>query len=468
VNALGSFVDADELYYSFSYLSPKSSRRDVIGAMHNSLMDEFQKCLQPFELHAKSSTLPLPRRREAEYFAKLILDSSYVVKTHTHMVTLYRTLSNPQNNVNVVYVELIKFLDKVERTVNNHITHPDLAAIKVNINTELYILHKLFLAEAQMAMNHQFRETIFNIYQSRADLLTWKARLDQDLHSIPNKSSTPSSSSSSSSTSIAASLPASAMNAHLKIPMFVWLNDFINAMHSKMTLFFYKPLWRQERLTGQADMKALVQKLDVPYPFIIETFCQKTDCAFFCLILEAEGLTYSPDGYECPDPLETEPEPLTGMKLYPVIFSIPYIDEVPLPVSHAGTPAGLSPASSTASFSASSPQSQSSSHSGPTPSPDTHLLGEHVPSIVVLMQDHMEELNQLKPRPTSIYFSKKAPDPGITYVMFKVSQKVTAVAVYRRKIKTDDSTDTSLVELRGVLTMHLRNLRVFAKLVPKD
>lgn len=460
VNAMGTFVDADELYYHFSYLSPKNARRDTLGAMHYSLMEEFQKCLQPFELHAKSSTLPLPRRKEAEYFAKLILDASYVVKTHIQMMSLYRTLSTPQSNL--VSVELIKFLDKIERQVNTHVTHPELANIKTNINTELFILHKLFLAEAQMTMNHQFRETIFNIYQSRADLVTWKARLDRD-----------------------GGKPA--QNPHLKIPVYLWLNEFINAMLAKMTLLFYKPLWRQERLIGHVDMRANVSKLELAYPNMIESFFQKTDCNFFCLVLEAEGLPgYSPDGYVCPDPTEPEPEPLTGMKLYPIIYSIPYIDEVPLPVStfpssastsssstlpatHASFSAS-SASSSQASSSSASSQPYSTAPSGPFPFSDTRLLGEHLPSIVVLLQDNSEELAQFKPKPISVWFGneKNQHDPGITYYLFKVTTKVTAVCVYKRRVKEGDSTDSQVCAVAAGLTAHLRNLRVYAKLIPRE
>lgn len=449
VNALGTFVDADELYYHFAYLSNKNLRRDTLGAMHYSLMEELQKVLQPFELHAKSSTLPLPRRKEAEFFAKLILDTSYIVKTHSHMVTLYRTLSNPQSSV--VYVELIKFLDKVERQVNAHITHPALANIKININTELFILHKLFLAEAQMTLNHQFRETIFNIYQSRADLLTWKSRMDRD----GGKASS---------------------NLHMKIPLYLWLNEFINTMLAKSTLFFYRPLWRQERLTGHTDMRANVSKLELQYPHMIENFFQKTDCTYFCLVLEAEGLQYySPDGYVCPDPTGEPPEPLSGMKLYPVIYSIPYIDETPLPL---GAMASSSPLPAHQSFSASSisssspapSQSQHLTISGPSPHPDSKLLAEHLPSIVVLLQDNSEELALFKPKPISIWYGSHSntSDPGVTYYLFKVSAKVTAVVVYRKKVKVDDYTDLAVTELKGVLTSHLRNSRVFAKLVPKD
>lgn len=451
MNALGTFVDADELYYNFTYLSPKNVRRDALGAMHSSLMDEFQKCLQPFELHAKSSTLPLPRRREAEYFAKLILDSSYVVKTHTHMVTLYRTLANPQANIQ--YVELIKFLDKVERQVNNHVTHPDLANIKVNINTELYILHKLFLAEAQMMLNHQFRETLFNIYQSRADLLTWKSRMERD-----------------------GGKPAS--NPYAKLPLYLWLSEFIGTMLSKATLFFFKPLWREERMTGAPDMRSQVARLDCPFPLWIESFCAKTDCTFFCLVLHAEGMTsYSPDGYECPDPslAEIEPEPLTGMKSYPVIFSVPYIDEVPLPTAGLIVPP-ISASSTTSSFSAGSKEpssaaslSAASSSSGPIPSTDTHLIPEHLPSIVILLEDNVEELNLFKPKPLIVHYaSRKAQDPGVSYALFRVAQKITAVAVFKRKIKPDDSTDTMLTELRGALTSNVRNARLFSRLIPKD
>jgi hypothetical protein len=445
--------------------------------MHYSLMEEFQKVIQPFELHAKSSTLPLPRRKEAEFFAKLILDTSYIVKTHSHMVTLYRTLSNPQTSL--VYVELIKFLDKVERQVNNHITHPELANIKININTELFIIHKLFLAEAQMTMNHQFRETIFNIYQSRADLLTWKSRMDRDATSNGvgvggggaggggggggNKQS-------------------QVQMSHLKIPLYLWLNEFINSMLCKMTLFFYKPLWRQERLTGHTDMRANVSKLELQYPHMIESFFQKTDCAFFCLVLEAEGLQgYSPDGYVCPDPTETESEPLNGMKLYPVIYSIPYIDDTPLPYaatssSPMATHQSISGPSSSASSSLASSSSSSSSQpqnltaSGPNPFPDSRLLSEHLPSIVVLMQDNTDELNQFKQKPLAVWFGAGASttDPGITYYLFKVSPKVTAVVVYRRKIKADDSTDTAVGDLRNMLSSSLRNFRIYSKLVPKD
>jgi hypothetical protein len=451
VNALGTFVDADELYYHFSYLSAKNARRDTLGAMHISLMDELQKVLQPFELHAKSSTLPLPRRKEAEFFAKLILDTTYIVKTHSHMVSLYRTLSNPQSNL--VYVELIKFLDKIERQVNAHITHPELANIKININTELFILHKLFLAEAQMTLNHQFRETIFNIYQSRADLHTWKSRMDRD-----------------------GGKPAS--NLHLKIPLYQWLNEFINAMLAKSTFLFYKPLWRQERLTGHTDMRANVSRLELQYPHFVENFFQRTDCTFFCLVLEAEGLQgYSPDGYVCPDPTEPEPEPLSGMKLYPVIYSIPYIDEVPLP--QGASPASSSGAAPHQSFSASSSsssssasQSQSLSHapSGPNPQVENKLLAEHLPSIVVLLQDNSEDLALFKPKPLCVWFGlNSAPnDPGITYYLFKISPKVTAVAVYRKKIKPDDSTDLAVTDLRNSLFSHLRNSKIYSKLLPKE
>jgi len=474
---MGTFVDADELYYHFSYLSPKNIRRDTLGAMHYSLMEEFQKCLQPFELHAKSSTLPLPRRKEAEYFAKLILDASYIVKTHIQMMSLYRTLSSPQSNL--VYVELIKFLDKIERQVNTHVTHPELANIKTNINTELFILHKLFLAEAQMTMNHQFRETIFNIYQSRADLVIWKTRLDRE-GGKPGQ------------------------NPHLKIPVYLWLNEFINTMLAKMTLIFYKPLWRQERLTGHVDMRANVSKLELAYPNMIEGFFQKTDCNFFCLVLEAEGLSgYSPDGYVCPDPTDLEPEQLAGMKLYPILYSIPYIDEVPLPSSSfssfstsssfssssttssssssSGTPSShqsfsatsvMTPSSSATvtSSSASSQAPHPTTASGPFPFSDTRLLGEHLPSIVVLLEDNAEELAQFRPRPVCVWFGNERAqhDPGITYYLFKVTPKVTAVCVYKRRIKEGDSTDTHVCEVASALTAHLRNLRVYSKLIPRE
>lgn len=420
--------------------------------MHSALLEELQKCLQPFELHAKTSTLPLPRRKEAEYFAKLISDTSHIVLTHKHMMTLYRLLSNPPSTPN--YVELIKFLEKVERQVHTHITHPVLENIKVNINTELFILHKLFLAEAQMSMNHQFRETLFNVYQSRADLHTWKSRMDRDYGS--QASQAPSSMLSFTSNR-------SSTLSYLKIPLYIWLNEFVNSMLAKMTFFFYKPLWRQERLTGTPDMRALVTRLDSPFSAHVEQFCAKTDCTFFCLVLEAEGLeSYSPDGYVCPEE-GAEAEPLTGMKLYPVIFSVPFIDDTPLPGA-----AGVSAATNTLSLSSSSSSSSSSQiqGSGPIPHPDTRLQAEHQPSIVVLLQDNLDELNAWKPRPLCVTYASR--DDATTYYLFKVSPKVTAGIVYKRKVKADDSTDSAVMDLKNFLTSSLRNARIFSRLVPKE
>lgn len=422
--------------------------------MHSALLEELQKCLQPFELHAKTSTLPLPRRKEAEYFAKLISDTSHIILTHRHMMTLYKLLSNPSSTQNPV--ELIKFLEKVERQVNSHITHPVLDNIKININTELFILHKLFLAEAQMTMNHQFRETLFNVYQSRADLHTWKSRMDRDYGSQASNSSTSSMLSFSSNRSSPLS--------YLKIPLYIWLNEFVNTMLAKMTLFFYKPLWRQERLTGAPDMRALVTRLESPFPAHIEQFCAKTDCTFFCLVLEAEGLeNYSPDGYVCPEE-NAESEPLIGMKLYPIIFSVPFIDDVPLPgASGSNFSSGNALSLSSSSSSSSSSQIQAS---GPIPNPDSRLQSEHLPSIVVLMQDNADELNSWKPRPLCVTYASR--DDATTYYLFKVSPKITACIVYKRKVKAEDSTDSAVLDLKNFLTTSLRNVRIFSKIVPKD
>lgn len=451
-------MDADELYYHFAYLSLRNSRKDTLGLMHSALLEELQKCLQPFDLHAKTSTLPLPRRKEAEYFAKLISDTSHIIVTHRHMMGLYRLLSNPTQTIN--YVELIKFLEKVERQVHTHITHPVLENIKININTELFILHKLFLAEAQMTMNHQFRETLFNVYQSRADLHTWKSRMDREYGSQANNSS------GSSMLSFASNRNSNL--SYLKIPLYIWLNEFVNTLLGKMTLFFYKPLWRQERLTGTPDMKALAMRMESAYPNTIEQFCFKTDCTFFCLVLEAEGLeSYSPDGYICPEE-NSEAEPLTGMKLYPIIFSVPYLDDTPLPgTSGAGSSTNNPLTLSSSSSSSSSSQIQAS---GPIPNPDSRLQAEHLPSIVVLLQDNIDELNAWKPRPLCVTYagSRESKDDATTYYLFKVSPKVTAAIVYKRKVKADDSTDSAVLDLKNYLSSHLRNHRIFSKLVPKE
>lgn len=440
--------------------------------MHAALLEELQKCLQPFELHAKTSTLPLPRRKEAEYFAKLILDTSYIVKTHTHMVTLYRTLSNPQSSLQ--YVELIKFLEKVERQVHTHITHPVLENIKTNINTELFILHKLFLAEAQMTINHQFRETLFNIYQSRADLHTWKSRMEASLSAYTSNSSGQSAVTSSSSAGFWGRNISQSALAYTKIPLYIWLSEFVNAMLSKMTLFFYKPLWRQERLTGTVDMRNHIARLDSPYPQLIETFCQKTECTFFCLVLEAEGIDggYSPDGYVCPDD-SIEQEPLTGMKLFPVIFSIPYIDDPQSTTPHHLT--GATSSMNSVSFGSSSASSSSQTNqsnttaSGPLPQTESRLIGEHLPSIVVLLQDNIDELNTSRQRPICVtYAGTSANDYGTTYYLFKVSPKITAALVFKRRIKIDDSTDSAVVDLKNVLTSNLKNIKIFSRIVPKD
>lgn len=139
-----------------------------------------------------------------------------------------------------------------------------------------------------------------------------------------------------------------------RIVLVGWLQSFHIGLNSKMGLYFYNIFQRQERELG-LDIRGLMTRLEINYPLVLESFCQRVQCKQTLVVFEGAGLARNSldlDGYACPvhfavpgsglPPGASEPpsglgsveesydneddQPMMGLKSYPAIFSYPATD----------------------------------------------------------------------------------------------------------------------------------------------
>jgi hypothetical protein len=109
-------------------------------------------------------TVSKQQREDALFFSRLIQELTSVVRVRSQLISVYRTLSNFK--VVPAYRDIISFLEKLELQVQSQIALNILDGVRFNMNSELYILHKLLLCQVKIS-DHQFKDTVFNMHQVR-------------------------------------------------------------------------------------------------------------------------------------------------------------------------------------------------------------------------------------------------------------------------------------------------------------
>lgn len=132
--------------------------------MYQSVLDELAKALHIFDGLGRNGTISKQQREDSLFFSRLIQELTHVIKARSQLISVYRTLSNFK--VIPGYKEIISFLEKLEVQVQSQIALPILDGVKFNVNSELYILHKLLLCQVKIS-DHQFKDTVFNMHQAR-------------------------------------------------------------------------------------------------------------------------------------------------------------------------------------------------------------------------------------------------------------------------------------------------------------
>lgn len=130
--------------------------------MYQSVLDELAKALLAFDGLSRNMTISKVQREDSLFFSRLIQELTSIVKVRSQLIAVYRTLSNFK--IIPAYKDIISFLEKLELQVQSHIALPILDGVKFNMNSELYILHKLLLCQLKIS-EHQFKDTVFNMHQ---------------------------------------------------------------------------------------------------------------------------------------------------------------------------------------------------------------------------------------------------------------------------------------------------------------
>lgn len=366
----------DHIYYNLSFLEHKFLRRDHLQSSYQSICNDFEKGLLPLKALSEESNPLSHQRTEANYFVKFIHDITTIVYVRGEMVSIYRKLANAKDKID--YPEIVLKLEDLESTVGEDTFHPLLKVMRFNVKSELYIFHKLILAQIQMS-NYVLKETILNLHDSKADLVQWKTKLEERDE-----------------------------KTKMRLPLYIWLNHFYASLLSKTTLLFNRIFESYDKETKPGHINF---ENGVNYIHMIESFCQKTECKNFFVILNASELSKANlNGYACPCEFDEEQETLTGLKSWPHIYSYP----------------------------------------------DSECT--QWPSIISLLLDTSQELENLK-NPLTYY----DPTINITYNLIQIDEKLFIACLFSRDTRKNES----ITEFLTNIADHLKNLKIFERLTTK-
>ena len=297
---LGSLVQlagAEKQYLALSFLQPRTSvflrKEQPLKSMYQNIHHD---CKHVMEVES------------GKWLGKVAEVVAKVVTGRTTMVDIYERLSGfcpaPPPYQEIISV-LTSVTEEIQRRLGDCIvTTPWVTVVKYENNI---LMDFMSAASAMQAWN--FFESIMLLQRGGEMLSLW----DEMVQARETKK-----------LSFASSL-LRGVSGSLEPQLYLWLQKLKSALLSKFSLYFHTTLAQQ---TSPTEMKSLCSKLSLDQTSRLAAFQKRADAKSITVLFDATGLA-SYKGRPGYHHLEKQQSQLSGLDLFPVVYSIPQQPSLP-------------------------------------------------------------------------------------------------------------------------------------------
>ena len=377
LGSLMQLAGAEKQYLALSFLQPRSS---VFLRKEQSLKTMYQNihhdCKQVMEMES------------GKWVGKVGEVVAKVVTGRTTMVDIYERLSGfcpaPPPYREIISVLTSVTEDTKRRTGQCAVTAPWVTVVQYENNILMD-----FMSAASAMQAWSFFESIMLLQRGGELLSLW----DEIVQARETKK-----------LSFASSL-LRGVSGSMEPQLYLWLQRLKNALLSKFSLYFHTTLAQQ---TTPTEMKSLCSKLSLDQTNRLSAFQKRADAQSISVLFDATGLP-SYTGRPGYHHLEKEQIQLSGLDLFPVVYSIP------TPPSH------------------------------------------HFPNLVMILTDQNTDLATDK----TVYFYDGG--VGATYFLHSIEPRFYIVIIFDGRRSERDSTINTFIQETA---LQLRCSKIFASLKP--